>query len=86
MHNRTTDFSLLFVQDAVSKISFDNLNFDIITIGYKTRFSKNKGEVPTILSTDTITKRGGNHPSTVRPKYSRTHGLTKLGLPYLIDR
>ena len=67
------------MQDAVSKINFDNLNVDTTTIGYKTRFSKNKGEAPTILSTDTITKRGGNHPSTVRPKYSRMHCLTKLG-------
>ena len=77
------DANLSFVQDAVSKMSFDDYTFETKTIGYK---SRNKGEAPTIVSTDTITKRGGNHPSTVKPKYSRTHGLTKLGLPYLIDR
>ena len=77
------DANLSFVQDAVSKMSFDDYTFETKTIGYK---SRNKGEAPTIVSSDTITRRGGNHRSAVRSSSSHRHGLTKLGLPYLIDR
>ena len=71
------------MQDIVSKISFDDYTFDTKTIGYK---SRNKGEAPTIFSSDTMIIRGGNHRSAVISSSSHTNGLTKVGLPYLIYR
>ena len=71
------------VQDVVSKMSFDDYTFDTKTIDYK---SRNKGKAPTIVSSDTMTRRGGSHRSAVRSSSSHTHDLTKLGLSYLIDR
>ena len=72
-------------QDGINNMSYDDLTYDTMTIGYKPNNWKTKSTTSSVHSSNT-TKRGNSRLSEVCRRSGLTYGLTKLGLPYLIDR
>ena len=77
------------MDDAISKLSLDDYTYDsrTQTIGYKSIFHKaNNPSVTSGGSVATMATRGSGRRSSSSKTKSTTYGLSKLGLPYVIDR
>ena len=74
------------LQDGISKMSCDDLTYDTMTIGYKSNHWRTKKSETSSVHSSNTTRRGNSRLTEVCKRSGLTYGLTKLGLPYLIDR
>ena len=81
------DDVIFATDDAISKLSLDDYTYDTRTIEHKSIFYKACN--PTVTSggsVATMARRGSGRQSSSSKTKSTTYGLSKLSLPYVIDR